>query len=57
VSVSAPSGASTDAAADEPSDRIPGPTTIEQPDATVVVPQGWTAVPIGADIVLERVAK
>lgn len=34
---------------------VPGPTVIEEPQTTIVVPTGWQATRIGQDFVLERV--
>jgi N-methylhydantoinase A len=37
-------------------DNVEGPALIEQSQATIVVPPGWIAASIGADIVLDRKA-
>lgn len=44
------------AGAPEPGERLAGPALIEQEQATIVVPPGWTASSTGGDVVLERSA-
>lgn len=55
VSVAAPS---LPGQASKPRGRTPGvaagPTRIDRPDTTIVVPQGWTATRTDGDVVLER---